>query len=395
MSVFADNKIRFFNITLLPILFILSYMGQGVLYPVGSTLPKVAFMGFVFFSLYCFIFRQNSDLRLRLYVHLLLFLVLNVFYFFITPGTFNDFYFTLLRTIIYTLISFFPFYYLSRRNKISTLHLKTLFFGLLIFGIINYFNYSRIIEDENTLQNNAVYAIVTLIPFLFLIKNKIVGVIISVLMYLIILSSLKRGAIIIGSVLLLLFYYYTLFVNIKSGNVYKKYLKIFLLMVLFSFLSFYLYEVIISNELLLYRFSNLENDRGSNREEIFLDILSGWLDITNPLHFIFGYGFAGSMRFGFGGTAHNDLLEVVSNFGLVGLFVFVPLWYFIFKCSKSKNISSAHRYILISILVGWVLDSQAQQVYNSLYSFSYFLMLGYIVGINKNNLLQKIKCNHS
>lgn len=395
MSVFADNKIRFFNITLLPILFILSYMGQGVLYPVGSTLPKVAFMGFVFFSLYCFIFRQNSDLRLRLYVHLLLFLVLNVFYFFITPGTFNDFYFTLLRTIIYTLISFFPFYYLSSRNKISTLHLKTLFFGLLIFGIINYFNYSRIIEDENTLQNNAVYAIVTLIPFLFLIKNKIVGVIISVLMYLIILSSLKRGAIIIGSVLLLLFYYYTLFVNIKSGNVYKKYLKIFLLMVLFSFLSYYLYEVIISNELLLYRFSNLENDRGSNREEIFLDILSGWLDITNPLHFIFGYGFAGSMRFGFGGTAHNDLLEVVSNFGLVGLFVFVPLWYFIFKCSKSKNISSEHRYILISILVGWVLDSQAQQVYNSLYSFSYFLMLGYIVGINKNNLLQKIKCNHS
>ncbi len=386
MSTFEQNKTRIFSITTVPIIFLLAYMGQGVLYPVGSTFPKVAFIGFIFFSIYSFIYQQNSDWRLSLFVYLLFFLALNVFYFFITPGTFNDVYFTFFRTILYTLISFFPFYFLSRKNKISRLHLIIIFFGLLVFGIINFFNYSTIIADENTLQNNAVYGIVTLIPFLFLIKNKILGIIISAVMYLIILSSLKRGAIIVGSVLLLFFYYYTLFVNIKSVNIYKKYLKIFLLVVLFLLLFIYLYEVIISNELLLYRFKNLENDRGSSREEIFLDILNGWLDFSNPFQFIFGYGFAGSTKFAFGGTAHNDLLEVISNFGLFGLFIFVPIWHFIFKYSRSRNISSEHRYILLCILVGWILDSQAQQVYNSLYSFSYFLMLGYIVGSNKNNL---------
>ena len=153
------------------------------------------------------------------------------------------------------------------------------------------------------------------------------------------------------------------------------------------FIIIYFFDEIFSNEVLITRFNNIEDDRGSQREYIFKEIFFGWLNFDNIFHFLFGYGFLGSLLFTIDSTAHNDFIEVISNFGILGMIILLGIWYGLFKLIRNKNCDITSRYVVASVFLAWVIDSQFQQFYNSLYSFSMMFILGFVVGKEKYGIL--------
>jgi hypothetical protein len=371
------------------LLFVVLYMGQGALYPIGSTVSKISLIAFVVATIILIITSiKKSDLKIDLFRYTLFFTLLNILYYsFSLMNEYDDLKFSFFRSILYTLLSFFAGYYLSLTFRLKPNKLKWLFITLLIFAILNFFRQGDLIEDTNTLQNNGVYGVVMLFPFLFLIKNRLISLALMSIMYIVVIWSFKRGGIITGSILLLVYMHYLIFNSAEYSSFAAKLLKRFFILILVIFIANYFIGEILSNEIIVQRFQNIEEDRGSKREYIFQEIFFGWLNFDKPFNFLFGYGFLGSTLFAIGLTAHNDFLEVVSNFGLFGMIILMGIWYSLFKIIRNKSFDTVSKYITSSVLLAWLIDSQFQQFYNSLYSFSMMLILGFVVGKEKYTLL--------
>ena len=376
--------LKILNISLFIFLFLVMYIGQGVIYEVGSPIAKLGF------SLYflCSIFFISNGLRMGhakvpFYRNLLLFIFLNLLYFIFNPKGITSIYISHFRTIYFTLSTFFIFFYLSARNKISIHNMIMYFFILLLIAISNYFVYAKEIGLDFNNQNNAIYGIVMLLPFLFLIQNKLISFPLLFFLILFIILSLKRGAIISSFLIAFSFFIFKFKESSNNISYLKRFFSKFTIIILAICVFYFCIDFLLSNEIVLERFKNIENDGGSSRDIIFIDILTKSFQFSKMLNLIFGYGFVGSMNFAFGGTAHNDLLEVFSNFGLLGLTIFVGIWYKLRKIILNRKLSKRDNYIVITILLVWIVDSQYQQVYNSINSFGLMMLLGYILGRNQ------------
>ena len=365
-------------------IFLLAYIGQGVIYEVGSPIAKFGLFIYSLFSIY-FIFSgiQSGYTKIPIYRNLLLFIALNTLYFIFNPNGMSEIYFTDFRTIYFCLSTFFIFFYLSAKNKILFKNMIFYFLILLLTAIINYFNYAVEKDLDNSMQNNTIYGIVMLLPFLFLIKNRLISLSLLTILILFIILSQKRGAVTTSFLIAFLIFLY----KIKENSNYKSKAKIFfskfVLIIITIFIIYFIINFLLSNDVITERFRGIEDDGGSSRDIIFMEILSKTLNSNKIINLIFGYGFVGSINFAFGGTAHNDLLEVLSNFGLFGLIIFVSIWYSLWKIIRNRKLSKTDNYIVITILLAWILDSQYQQVYNSIYSFALMMILGYVLGRNK------------
>jgi len=360
------------------------YIGQGVIYEVGSPIAK---LGFFIYSM-CSIFLISRGvlvgfIKIPIYKYLLLFLLLNLLYFIINPNGITLIYVDHFRTIYFNLSTFFIFFYLSAKNKILFHNMILYFFILLLIAIPNYFVYAKEIGLDFNNQNNAIYGIVMLLPFLFLIKNKLISFSLLFFLILFIILSFKRGAIITSFLIAIIFFIFKIKeTSYKLSNLNKLFSK-FITIIVAIFVLYYCIDFLLRDEIVFERFKDVENDGGSSRDIIFINILTESFQFTKILNLIFGFGFVGSMYFAFGGTAHNDLLEVFSNFGFFGITFFVGIWYSLWKIIRKSKLSQRDNYIVITILLVWIVDSQYQQVYNSINSFGLMMMLGYILGKNK------------
>ncbi len=386
------DAIRPFKFNIFPsliLLFVILYMGQGFLYPVGTLLPKISFFSFVVSTIILIITSiKYSDFKISLFRYFSFFIILNTLYFSISVlYEYDDLKFRFFRSTLFTLLSFFVGYYLSLKFKIKPKTLIALFVILLVFAITNFIGQRDINEDIGVLQNNAVYGVVMLFPFLFLIKNKLISLVLMSIMYFPVIGSLKRGGIITGSILLLVNMFYLIFNSVNYSKLAARDFKRLLIFILIIFIIIYFFDEIFSNEVLITRFNNIEDDRGSQREYIFKEIFFGWLNFDNIFHFLFGYGFLGSLLFTIDSTAHNDFIEVISNFGILGMIILLGIWYGLFKLIRNKNCDITSRYVVASVFLAWVIDSQFQQFYNSLYSFSMMFILGFVVGKEKYGIL--------
>jgi hypothetical protein len=380
--------LKILNISLFIFLFLVMYIGQGVIYEVGSPIAK---LGFFLYSL-CSIFFISSGVlicytKIPFYRNLLLFMLLNLLYFIFNPNGFGLIYFDNFRTIYFIISTFFIFFYLSAKNKILFQNMLLYFFILLLIAIPNYYAYAKEVSLDFNIQNNAIYSIVMILPFLFLIKNRLIAFSLLFFLILFIILSFKRGAIVTSFLIAFSFFIYKIKETSNNLSNVNRFFSKFTMIIVAICVFYFCIDFLLSNEIVLERFKDIENDGGSSRDIIFIDILTKSFQFSKILNLIFGYGFVGSMNFGLGGTAHNDILEVFSNFGLFGLAIFVGIWYSLWIIIRNRKLSQRDNYIVITILIVWIVDSQYQQVYNSIYSFGLMMLLGYILGKNKELII--------
>lgn len=163
-------------------------------------------------------------------------------------------------------------------------------------------------------------------------KNKIIEVIILILMVYCVLMSGSRGALISLVVALLITYFMYGKVNMKTMMI-----SIVAIVIIGIITVQYLLPMIPKDVLARLSLTALMEDGGSGRGTL-------WIDAINKIwngsvwRMLFGYGQYG-LTAGIEGltqTMHNQLLQQLSNYGIVGLASYILLIYKVFKALFSR-----------------------------------------------------------
>ena len=254
-------------------------------------------------------------------------------------------------------LSFVFFEDVLRNNQISRL----LLYGYITSAIIN-IAYLVITQDRlGTAIDNEGYVgggqsiangLIFLFPLIFLVLKDKISAFIFIFLGIVIIISLRRTAI-LSYLLCLPFVYKTI-----SRQISRKTAIIFIL--LFAIISYYIvhnYWFVIEN-----RFSDMFE---ANESGYYGSSRTGWWEvlvnkfIENPQKWLFGFGLGNVAKTmqeaGFPyGSAHNDYLEIIYTFGLIGglmWFFTIIKAYHLSKNIYSKGVKTLLYMYIISYLI--------------------------------------------
>ncbi|MDP4276046.1 MAG: O-antigen ligase family protein [Bacteroidota bacterium] len=267
----------------------------------------------------------NSSLNMAVFVWLI-YAVLN------TIVNSNDL-FRSLRTIIWWPLIYFLFYYIAYEDSQESnvrLFLKAfpfLFFLMLLLfvymrtkTVIRYDEYGK----EVFVQSNAIYFNALLLPFAFLSKTKRLKYLLLIIGFILVLISFKRSALIYSVLVLFMSIYYD-FVKSKSVNIVAGILLSCAIIAAGVVAFNYINKE--TNNFILNRFVSMQSDEGSGRLDIYKTVWKKFEDKSLEDKLI-GSGqnsvlAASTTVEGTGVSAHNDFLEVLFDFGIVGLIIYL------------------------------------------------------------------------
>ena len=219
---------------------------------------------------------------------------------------------------------FFLFYYFSF-NDSYTINETNKFYFLLLIPITILLLTSNVLRGSmgykvSQLGNNMVFYLLTILPWLLVAKRRAIRLA-SVLFVLgMSVIALKRSA--MASSVICTFI--VIFVEFIKGNTNK--MRSVCLSILFAFSAFGLmyYANGINDGAAVERVENLEEDEGSGRLERYKDVLRLLRDEDNRGKIVLGHGYRTvEDSLGESSSAHNDFLEVLYDYGIIGLLLFV------------------------------------------------------------------------
>lgn len=366
---------------------LLIYFSQGPVLPTGTIISQLALSIIILISFYFMLVVLTLKVKHPLFIWAwFLLIAINIIGYILTFDIIDSNYMDLMKTILISTLPFYPFYFFSTKKRLLKSHLIRFFLIMLFLAILQFYyneeNFlSALIDDDQNLVNNTGYYFVLLLPYTFLFKRKLLSYLSIFIILVFIIQSAKRGALIVSLSGSILFLYYQVFLQ-SSKNFIR---NITFTTITLTSIILYLYNYFLSNDYLLTRLNQID-EGGSGRTIIYSNLLESWYNSNNIFNFIFGYGFRSSVNYsGTGNLAHNDWLEMLISFGLLGfviyLFIFISLIYSIF----SKNINMNSRVILICIITMWFLISLISMFYLSITSVFIIILLAYILGSNKAN----------
>ncbi len=260
---------------------------------------------------------------------------------------------------------------------------------LMLFFWVYSLNYSSWIINRSVASQgliNALYFGLMLIPTVFLSKNVIFRVLAICISALNTLLSGKRTAFFV----LLMALITPVLVELFS----KKKKELFVTTIITTIALFSLYGQLVGTfEINLFtRIKDMAVDGGSGRLDIYIEI---W-DLFKRSDFfskLFGHGFnAVYLNSSVGTSAHNDFLEVLYDFGIMGLGIYVV---FISKlitgAFKLYKVKSKFAPMYLSALVSFLIMSTTSHLI--LYpTYIVFLLLFFVIGIwDLNRILKEEK----
>ena len=363
----------------LTVLIYIIYSLQGVLYSSGSFISQMLMLLYIVIGVTHFVMtflkiKYNLPILMAL-----LFVLLNIFYYVFNGEVANDLAYQQTKGVLACFTPFIVAFYYTYKgefNEAIFTPLSVILFGvyLLSFNRLN----DILMEDigvSEAIVNNVSYSFTRIIPLLFYSNSNIlIALAFLLLINFFIILGAKRGAA-VSAVISDMGYFIYLLKNPHKSSIINKLIILFLV-IAFMFGVFYVLD---SNNFLMERF--LEGDL-SDRDSIYRDIWNWWTSPdTKPINFLFGGGIASSANITGGSLAHNDWLEVVSNFGLLGGIV-----YGVLLISITVNVLSTKIYrdkiSGIVVVVMWWVTSFSSTWYNTLDNFPVMLLLGYLMGRN-------------
>lgn len=373
-------------INLLLVSFIV-YFSQGPLLSIGSPIAQLSLILIITASIFFMLRVITLKSKQPPFVWIWFFLILiNILGYLITSDLEENSNFNQIKTILIATLPFYPFYYLTKKKIIKRKHLISLFLAILAVSILQfYYNKETILSmrlsDREDVVNNVAYYFVMLFPYIFLFRKKILSLLSLLVILIFIIQSAKRGALIIAFIGTVVFAYHQLFLQ-KSRHFIRNFV---LSAIALISVSLFLYSYFLNNDYLVARLNQID-EGGSGRSTIYSNLLSSWYRSDNILNFIFGYGFRSSVKYsGTGNLAHNDWLEMLINFGLIGFLtyflIFVSLIYSIFSnATKSQN-----KVIILCITLIWLLASLFSMFYTTTISVFVVILLAYTLGERSSN----------
>lgn len=371
------------------------YFTQGAILPTGSFLGKIVLVVFLAISLYYMFYvitRYNTNRYLKALTVLVMMFTIYGLYAIIEYGggemvvstrTVNSF--DYLKLIYLSLLPTYAFYVFTKKGLIDDLWLRKVFFILFGVMLIQYVLYTSLIRQNsvngemNTI--NVGYQFVSLIPMVYLFKRRtILQYILLAVLFLIVLSTFKRGAIFTGGVCVV-YFIYTSLSNSKNNS---KGLVIIIAVLFIFFVSNSVLRFYENSNYAQLRMEQTLEGQSSGRDEIFSDAWNIFVN-SNPIQFLFGHGANGTVK-EIGIAAHNDWLEILVNQGILGLFVYVFYWFAFYSVIR-KNKNELTSPIIATVAIIYFVSSWFSMSYGSMH-LPANICLGYC--LVKQHLMQDL-----
>lgn len=270
------------------------------------------------------------------------------------------------------LLPIYTLYFFSRKEIITQEKIKHITFILVAVAIISYIVSYRTgiasnVTEYEQVTNNAGYIVLSLFPLLFFWRSKLlVQYTLLVIIMLLVIFSMKRGAIMIGGILLVWFLY-------RSFKVFTRKEKVFLILfgiILCYFVITYVVDFFKESDYAQFLIEKTINGNSSGRDILYA---KAWNHIvsSNIFTFLFGSGANATYEI-LGNRAHNDWLEILINQGLLGFIIYMFYWYALFRTwRETKNnelmYSAFGAFILLYALKSlFSMSYDSMQIYSSI-----------------------------
>lgn len=275
----------------------------------------------------------------------------------------------------YTLTKEFNIEYIRDRYiLLFTLFFVALFVRNYISGVLLGISWSYIES----------YYCIMMLPFIMLLKGKWKYILVFIVLVTVLLASKRTGA--IACIIAILVYF--IISERKITKKFKNFLSLLILAV-----AFYAIANIFFTEQLNYiteRFSNIKDDEGSGRTEVFAAVLN-LVDQSSAESVWFGHGYNAVFKeTNIGFSAHNDFLEVLFDYGIIGLLLYLSIYVaIIIRIIHTKN-----RELKISLIISFILFLLISIASHLILQPTSILCLcafwGYVDGVqgNKYNLIK-------
>lgn len=265
--------------------------------------------------------------------------------------------------------------------------IKILFATLVILEGVNIFAF---LTDPLALavHRDAVFCTIFLVPIVAFPRKKLFGLALFIVEVLIILFSIKRSAIIAVTFASAIYLFQILFFD-KALSFKKKILIIFVVVPLIvgavaSYASNETFDKVME------RIENMENDGGSGRDVIYANIVERIAN-SNDVQLLFGHGYD-SVQEKFSLPAHNDLLEIAHDYGVISIifWIFVILTIFMMPVKLIHQKKYQIGALLIATIFLWQMVSETNCIFlNSQYSSTIFIMLGLLISYSNKQINEK------
>lgn len=294
-----------------------------------------------------------------------------------------------LKNILISLLPIYSCYYYSKNGMLTKETLIRFIPLFLIVAIVQYDYYQRqelmnIVSGREDITNNSGYVFLSLIPCMYIFKNRLLQVSGIIVCLLFVLFSVKRGAILVAGVTMIV-YVFQQMRNVSSNRkILFLLLMIFVGILLFQFLE----DTLFQNDYFISRFEDTMEGDSSDRDHIYSDIL-GKYQSFNIHELVLGIGADGTLKISHS-YAHNDWLEILVNQGFVGIIMFFVYWRFFYMTTQSNNLSQLSRDVLFVILIiSFSKTLFSMSINNNTIFIDSIMGLALAGGLNKNDSSNK------
>lgn len=310
-----------------------------------------------------------------------IFLSINIFHFACRYFEMDIAYTTIGNTFV-ALMPFIAMTRLARSSNVLTSKWLSISAVMLVLCSILYFYYSKyailsklqadgFYGDDVTLNASVVFLMI--LPLAPLLKSKLLSLGVVCICIFFLITSVKRGNI-IAAIIPLIIYLHEIW---KSTS--RKAFKRVILIIALVFITAWVIDLIANNDFFQLRLQQTQRGDSSHRDVIYRVMWNLWSVKADTLQFFFGYGYYGTVLYsGIGYMAHNDWLEILVDFGILGCISYLAVFISLIKTTFSfKN--KLYRNVLWSIIAVWLFKTAYSMGFTDEYLGILALPYGYII----------------
>lgn len=362
------------NCSLILILFILYYC-QSLFFSEGVTGPSIAIIIAVISVFYLFKI-INKGMKMNSFAKLWLLFILYQTVIYLLSGNYSRSFGIFQRMLLNTL-PFFPFYYFINKGILTRKHFNYFLVSALPLFILNFYKSFYTLQDyrnsESVIVTAAIYMFIGLIPFVFMIRNKLFAALSLLTIWSFFILSNKKSAVFCGIIAIILFAWQNL-ILIKKFNLKNIIFSIALLIGLI----FYSYKAYNQNEYLQKRILFLFESGDSVRENIVERTFDAWYNSDNIITYLFGLGYDSSRDIT-GISSHNDIVDAITSFGLFGFLIYFLIFFYLIKLTLKKDWDTNKRVIMFVFLGIALITSLSNRWYTNAFPFMITVFLPYLL----------------
>lgn len=251
---------------------------------------------------------------------------------------------------------------------------------MLVYFVVNLYAQSNITSQlgRDFGMTSYAYYLLAIMPFVILIPNKLISRIIFISACLLVIVSLKRGPIITLGLMLISYY-------VVSNMIGTKLISFKALLFLVVFLVFACYFINdYTDGFLAYRFSSDEMLGASGRDEMWRQVINT-IENRSVFSSLIGFGSGASIKL-LGTGVHNEWLEFLLSFGLIGVCLyFTLLLSFIDRVRKLIKIKSPLAPLYSMIICFFIFSGMSDGFYFVYWTFYFFASIGLLEALIAEN----------